>query len=456
MLAKLNNLVKRYRYRSRPDQANLPTRDVSNASEVTAMVTDYVETLIVGGGQAGLTMSDMLSQRGLPHLVLERGRIAERWRSERWDGLRFQFPNWSVQLPDYPLPHADPGGFATSGEIVNYLEAYARQTGARVRCGVTVTALRNDGRESGYVAETSAGPIRALNVVIATGPYQKPVVPDLSAAQTDLFQVHASAYKHPDMLPPGSVLVVGSGASGAQIAEELVRSGRKVYLSVGRHKRMPRRYRGHDVIWWLATMGLDQTPVAERGPDATLPLITGAYGGHTVDFREFAAQEMILVGRLQSMNDGVFYFADDLAESLAFGDAAYAGFLDKVDYYIEEQGMDLPPEPLARAKHPDPVCLAEPLRELDKNFIGLGSLIWATGYTFDFSWIDLPVLDAKGAPVHENGVARLTGIYFLGLPWLSRMSSSFLSGVGDDAARLADIIRSRCDRNPAIDAVSLG
>jgi putative flavoprotein involved in K+ transport len=420
------------------------------------MVTDYVETLIIGGGQAGLTMSHMLSQRGLAHLVLERGRIGERWRSERWDGLRFQFPNWSVRLPNCPLPHIDPDGFATSAEIVDYLEAYAKQIRAEVRCGVAVTALRKDEVGSGYVAETSAVPIKALHVVIASGPYQKPVVPDLSVDQSDLFQVHASAYKQPDQLPPGSVLVVGSGASGAQIAEELVRAGRKVYLSVGRHKRMPRRYRGHDLIWWLATMGIDQTPVAARGPDATLPLITGAYGGHTIDLREFAAQGMILVGRLQSMKGGVLCFADDLAESLASGDAAYASFLDKVDDYIKQHGMDLPPEPQARAKHPDPAYLAEPVRQLNKNSIGLGSLIWATGYTFDFSWIDLPVLDAGGAPIHDQGVAPLPGIYFLGLPWLSRMSSSFLSGVGHDAARLADIIQSRRDRRLAIDAVSQG
>src|SRR6201981_1726186 len=232
------------------------------------MSAETTETLIVGGGQAGLTMSHMLSRRGRPHLVVERGRIAERWRSERWDGLRFQFPNWSVRLPDCPFPHADPDGFATSAQIVDYLDGYASRIKVPIRCGVAVTALRPNGNGRGYLAETSAGPIRAANVVVATGPYQRAVFPDLTFGDCPLFQVHASAYKTPDQLPPGAVLIVGSGASGAQIGEELVRTGRRVYLSVGRHKRMPRRYRGHDLIWWLEEMRLDQTPVEQRGTDA--------------------------------------------------------------------------------------------------------------------------------------------------------------------------------------------
>jgi putative flavoprotein involved in K+ transport len=203
---------------------------------------------------------------------------------------------------------------------------------------------------------------------------------------------------------------------------------------------MPRRYRGYDLIWWLEAMGLDQTPVEERGADATLPLITGAYGGHTIDFRKFASQGITLFGRLQSAQEGVLYFAADLKQSIAYGDAAYAAFLDKVDHYIEHEGMDLPLEPAARATLPDPPCVREPLRELSLRRAGVGSLIWATGYTFDFSWIDLPVLNARGEPRHHRGVAPSPGIYFLGLPWLSKMTSSFLSGVGDDAARLADRI----------------
>ena len=211
--------------------------------------------------------------------MLERARIAERWRSERWDGLRFQFPNWSVQLPDFPFPHADPEGFATSGEIVDFLAAYADFIAAPVRCGVTVTALRRRDAAAGFVVETSDGPIHADNVVVATGPYQV---------------VHASRYREPGQLPDGAVLVVGSGASGAQIAEELMRAGRRVYLSVGRHRRLPRRYRGRDLTGWLTAMGLDRTPVEKRGPDKTLPLITGAYGGHTIDFRDFAAQGAVM------------------------------------------------------------------------------------------------------------------------------------------------------------------
>jgi len=383
-------------------------------------------------------MSDMLSRLGRPHLVLERGRIAERWRSERWDGLRFQFPNWSVRLPDCPFPHADPDGFATSSQIVDYLDGYASRIKAPIQCGVAVTSLRRNGRD--YLAETSSGRVRAANVVIATGPYQRAVFPDLTFGDCPLFQAHGSAYKTPDQLPPGAVLIVGSGASGAQIAEELVRTGRRVYLSVGRHKRMPRRYRGHDLIWWLEEMRLDQTPVEQRGTDAILPLITGAYGGHTIDFREFVTQGITLLGRLQSVREGVLHFAADLKQSLAYGDAAYEALLDKVDGHVLQEGLSCPDEPEARAKYPDPPCVSVPIRELDMRRADLGSVIWATGYSFDFSWLELPVLGPRGEPKHDRGIAALPGIYFLGLPWLSKMNSSFLSGAAGDAARLADHI----------------
>jgi len=407
------------------------------------MPLEQVRTLIIGGGQAGLVMSHRLKQRGLKHLVIERHRIAERWRSERWDGLRFQFPNWSVRLPDFPFPHTDPDGFATSREIVDFISAYADFIAAPIRCGVAVTALRRRDGGSGLIAETSDGSIEADNVVVATGPYQSPVLPALLRDDVNLFQVHASGYLNPDQLPPGAVLVIGAGASGSQIAEELLRAGRRVYLSVGRHTRLPRRYRGRDLIWWLSAMGIDQTAVEQRGPSRLLPLITGAYGGHTIDFRRFAADGVTLLGRVKAAHDGIVDLAPDLAESLANGDAMYASFLDRVDAHIEHHALGMPQDPAARAMLSDPSCVTEPLRRLDISADGIGAVIWATGYGVDFSWIDVPVLDARGEPVHRRGVTEVPGLYFLGLQWLSKMSSSFLSGVGDDAADLADYIAAR-------------
>jgi putative flavoprotein involved in K+ transport len=407
------------------------------------MPVEQVQTLIIGGGQAGLAMSHRLKQRGLAHLVLERQRIAERWRSERWDGLRFQFPNWAVRLPDFPFPHTDPDGFATSGDILDFISAYAAFVAPPIRCGVAVTSLRCRDGASGFVAEISDGVIEADNVVVATGPYQRPIIPALLRDDADVFQVHASRYTNPDQLPSGAVLVIGSGASGAQIAEELLCAGRPVYLSVGRHTRLPRRYRGRDLIWWLSAMGIDQTPVEARGPSRLLPVITGAYGGHTIDFRRFAADGVTLLGRLEAAHEGVIDFAPDLVESLANGDAIYSTFLDMVDAHIKQHGLNMPEDPAARAVLSDPLCVTEPLRRLDLRAAGVSAVIWATGYGVDFGWIGVPVLDARGEPVHCGGVTDVPGLYFLGLQWLSKMSSSFLSGVGDDAAVLADHIVAR-------------
>jgi putative flavoprotein involved in K+ transport len=407
------------------------------------MPAEHVQTLIIGGGQAGLVMSHRLKQHGLSHLVVERHRIAERWRSERWDGLRFQFPNWSVRLPDFPFPHIDPDGFATNREIVDFITAYAAFVAPPLRCGVAVTSLRCRDGASGFVAETSEGPIEADNVVVATGPYQRPVIPPLLNDETDVFQVHASRYLNPDTLPSGAVLVIGAGASGAQIAEELLRAGRRVYLSVGRHTRLPRRYRGRDVIWWLSAMGMDQIPVEQRGPTRLLPVISGAYGGQTIDFRRFAADGVTLLGRVAAAREGVIEIAPDLAENLAGGDAIYTTFLGMADAHVERDNLNMPEDSGARAVLPDPLCLNAPIRRLNLRADGIGAVIWATGYDVDFGWVDVPVLDARGEPVHARGVTAVPGMYFLGLQWLSKMSSSSLSGVGDDAAVLADHIRTR-------------
>jgi putative flavoprotein involved in K+ transport len=260
---------------------------------------------------------------------------------------------------------------------------------------------------------------------------------------TGIFQVHAGNYRNPDQLPPGAVLVVGAGTSGAQIAEELRLAGRQVYLSVGGHQRLPRRYRGHDFVWWWGKTGKGRTAVEERGPDLSPNLITGAYGGYTIDFRHLAAQGVVLLGRVRSARDGVLTVAPDLADSIRSGDAAYLAFCDEVDAYVDLHGLHVPQDPEARAIPPAGDGLPEPLLQLNLSAAGIAAIVWATGYGFDFSWIDIPVLDERGVPRHRHGVTDVVGLYFLGLEWLTRKNSARLVGVGEDAARLADHIAAR-------------
>jgi len=396
---------------------------------------ERIDTLIIGGGQAGLAMSYHLSRRRCSHLILERGRIGERWWSERWEGMHFQTPNALVRMPGYPLPAADPDGFATAAEIGDYLNAYADFIAAPVRTGTAVVALRR--AEQGFVAETASGPITGRTVVVATGPFQRPLIPKLLPETPGIVQLHAAAYRAPDRLPPGAVLVIGAGASGSQIAEGLMRAGREVYFSVSRHRRAPRRYRGHDHIWWWIETGMDKTPVTRRPTDKSPLVHSGAYGGHTIDFRDFARQGMILLGHAERAETGIMPFAPDLRESLAHGDRAYLAFMDFVDAHILAKGLDLPLDSVTRVISPTPSELAEPIQRLDLRAAGIGSVIWATGYGLDFGWIDAGVLNERGMPVHEGGVTSVPGLYFIGLPWLSQFSSSFLFGVGDDAERLA-------------------
>jgi putative flavoprotein involved in K+ transport len=409
------------------------------------MPAERVGTLVIGGGQAGLAMSHHLKQRGLPHLVLERGRIGERWRSERWDGLTFQFPNWSVRLPDFPFPHNDPDGFADLGAIVAFIEAYAAFVAPPIRCGVEVTRLSQDGAD--FIAETSQGKIQgaitAKNVVVATGPYQRAILPDLLRDEPAPLQVHASNYLNPGQLPAGAVLVVGAGASGAQIAEELLRAGRRVFLSVGQTTRLPRRYRGHDLVWWFEQLGVFNRTPEERGPLRVYPAISGAYGGHTIDYRRFAADGITLLGRVATARDRVLDISPGLGKSLAEADLYYSALLDMADDHVRQRGLDLAEEPAARTTLPDPLCVTEPIRRLDLRAEDINAVIWATGYGIDFGWIDIPAFDAGGQPLQRRGISDVPGLYFLGLQWMSRMASSFMSGVGDDAAVLAEHIAAR-------------
>ena len=404
------------------------------------MPTEKVETLVVGGGQAGVAMSEHLSKCGVPHLVLERHRIAERWRSERWDSLVANGPAWHDRFPGMEFSDIDPEAFAPKERVADYFVAYAEMIDAPIRCGVEVREVRrNDGRP-GFRVETSDGVIEANSVVAATGPFQRPIIPPVIPEDAGISQLHSSAYRNPEQLPEGGVLVVGAGSSGAQIADELLRSGKRVYLSVGPHDLPPRRYRGRDFVWWLGVLGKWDVAALEPGMEHVTIAVSGAHGGHTVDFRRLAEQGMTLVGRTESFKDGVMHFATDLANNIAQGNANTLSVLDEADAYVARNGLDLPQEPEARKVGPDPQCVTDPILELNLAEAGITSVIWATGFAVDYSWLKVDAFDEDGKPKHERGVSAEPGIYFLGLPWLSRRGSSFIWGVWHDARYLADQI----------------
>lgn len=407
------------------------------------MAIEKVDTLIVGGGQAGLAMSEHLSNCGVPHLVLERHRIAERWRSARWDSLVTNGPAWHDRFPGMEFPGVDPDAFVPKEKVADYFVAYAEMIAAPIRCGVEVKHVEKIGGRPGFRIETSEGMIDAHNVVAATGPFQRPIIPAIVPESAGIMQIHSSAYCNPDQLPEGAVLVIGAGSSGAQIADELLRAGRRVYLSVGPHDRPPRSYRGRDFCWWLGVLGKWDVAAAEPGTAHVTISVSGAHGGHTVDFRRLAAQGMTLVGMAQSFANGVMNFASDLATNLARGDSNYLSVLDEADAYVARNGLDLPVERGARIIDPDPECVTDPIRELDLAKVGITSIIWATGFTLDYRWLKVDVFDETGKPKHQRGVSVEPGIYFLGLPWLSRRASSFIWGVWHDAKYLADHISSQ-------------
>jgi putative flavoprotein involved in K+ transport len=402
-------------------------------------VTERVETLIVGGGQAGLALSYYLRGRGCEHLILERARVAERWRSERWDSLTFQFPRWSIRLPGLDYRGGDPEGFAPRDEVVRFLDAYRAHIRAPVREGVAVRAVTRPTYGARFRIETDAGTYEAANVVAATGPYQAPLVPPPGAAlPPDIAQVHSSRYRNPAALPEGAVLVVGSGASGCQIVEDLLEAGRVVHLSVGRHRRVPRRYRGRDVFWWIDRMGaLDQT-LAER-PDARdtpNPLVTGAHGGHDIDLRAYARAGVTLHGHLRGARDARLFFEDDVALQIARGDEGMTAFARAADDWALREGLG-PPREDERMDRPAAASGFVSPTALDFRDAGIAAVVWATGFRPDFGWIHLPVLDAGGDAAHRLGATACAGFYFLGLPWLSKLKSSVLCGVGEDAERIA-------------------
>lgn len=404
------------------------------------MSSEETEVVVVGAGQAGVAMSEHLSAQGVHHVVLERGRIAERWRSARWDSLVANGPAWHDRFPGMEFGEVDPDAFVPKERVADYFVEYASMIDAPVRAGVEVTRVTRRDRQPGFRVETSEGALHARYVVAATGPFQKPVLPGLVAAGARYEQIHSNDYRNPGQLPEGGVLVVGAGSSGVQIAEELRASGRDVLLAVGPHDRPPRRYRGRDFVWWLGVLGKWDMSTPPLGAEHVTIAVSGAHGGRTVDFRDLAASGITLVGRAASFEDDVMRFDDDLAANIARGDENYLSLLAEADAYIARNGLDLPEEPEAHLLGPLPECVTAPHRALDLTAAGVRSIVWATGFAVDYGWLPETALDERGRPRHQRGVSSEPGVYFLGLPWQSRRGSSFIWGVWHDAKHLADHI----------------
>ena len=407
------------------------------------MGSECIETLVIGGGQAGIAASEHLTRLERPHIVVERARIAEHWRSRRWDSLVANGPAWHDRFPNQTFDATGPDGFAPKEEVADYLQRYAHRFATSIRAGVSIVRLRRNA-DGTFDAQTGAGDmIVARNVIVATGPFQNPVIPPLIPAAAGVMQIHSAQYKNPGQLPAGGVLVIGAGSSGVQIADELNRAGRPTWLAVGPHNRPPRRYRGHDFVWWLGVLGKwDQPPEETGGPHVTIA-VSGARGGHTVDFRAMAAAGITLAGRVVAFDQGGLLFSDDLAANIAAGDADYLATLCEADVYAAREGLDLPEEPDAHLIGPDPDCVAHPLTALDLAAAGISTVVWATGYAFDFGWIECDVWHTDGRPRHHRGVSEVPGLHFLGLPGLSRRASAFIWGVWHDAAYLAEHIAAR-------------
>ena len=411
-------------------------------------MTNHYSVAIIGGGQAGLSMSYCLKERGVDHIIFEKNQIANAWRNQRWDSFCLVTPNWQCQLPGYPYKGDQPEGFIKKDEIVAYIEDYARSFDPPIREGVEVLALKRGDRHS-FELTTSSGDYTADQVVVAAGAYHQPKIPSIAERLPEsILQIHSSKYRNPEALPDGAVLVIGTGQSGCQIAEDLHLAGRKVHLCVGSAPRSPRRYRGKDAVEWLDLMGyydlsIDQHPQKEKVRAKANHYLTGRDGGREIDLRRFALEGMQLHGRLKSIErqegDLKLAFFDDLKQNLDGADAVSESIKKTIDNFIDKNNIAAPLEPPYQPLwQPEPEC-----PDLDMVAAGITTVIWCTGFKSDFSWIEVPVFDGKGYPSHDRGVTEVKGLYFLGLPWLYTWGSGRFSGIARDATYLADYIMAR-------------
>ena len=404
--------------------------------DARAKKTEHFSVVVVGGGQAGLSMSYLLKQRGVSHVVLEGKRIANAWRDERWDSFCLVTPNWQCRLPGHPYIGDDPQGFMGKDAIVAYVESYAARFELPVREGVWVKSVKRAASGDGFEVETSTGRMTAEQVVVATGGYHRPRVPDY-ASELRVKQLHSSEYRNSEQLPPGEVLVVGTGQSGCQIAEDLHLVGRKVHLAVGSAPRCARRHRGKDVVEWLEQMGHYDLPIHEqKNPDELREranhYVTGRAGGHDLDLRRFAVEGMKLYGPVAGFAAGKLSFLPKLRQHLDHADDVYRSINRSIDAFIAQRAITAPPQP----EYVAPWQPAEEPTELELETSEISTVIWATGFHTDFKWIELPVFDERGRVQHHRGVTRTPGLYFLGLPWLHTWGSGRFSGVKTDAEHL--------------------
>ncbi len=401
--------------------------------------------IIVGGGQAGISLSHYLKQRGIDHLVLEKRQAMHSWRTQRWDNFCLVTPNWQCKLPGHEYSGDDPHGFMKKDQINDYLSGFFKAVNPPIREGVTVrqvTPLPQGGFE---VLASSAGEslrYTADQVVVASGGYHQPIIPRLAERlPSHVVQLHSEQYRNPQSLPEGGVLVVGSGQSGSQIAEDLHLAGKQVHLAVGDAPRCARFYRGRDVVDWLADMNyydmpVHQHPLREGVRDNTNHYVTGRDGGRDIDLRAFALQGMKLYGLLQGLQEGQLQFAPGLGQALDHADQIYNGINVAIDKHIAAQGIEAPP-----ASVYEPVWSPEQeVSQLDIAEAGITSVVWCIGFQPDFQWLDAPVFNGRGQPVHQRGITQQAGLYFLGLPWQYTWGSGRFSGVARDALFLAEQI----------------
>jgi len=399
-----------------------------------SLAETHYPVAVVGGGQAGLSVSYWLRQRGIAHVVIEANRVGHEWRERRWDSFCLVTPNWQCKLPGFEYSGKDPDGFMSREEVVRYLEDYVSSFHPPLLEGASVTRLRRTATGA-FGLSTTAGDLTADHVVVATGPYHSPAIPRIAERlPTGVFQLHSSQYRNPAQLPDGAVLVVGTGQSGCQIAEDLHLAGRQVHLAVGSAPRVARFYRGRDCVAWLDEMGHYTKGIGEFDDADAVRMranhyVTGRDGGRDIDLRAFARDGMRLYGRLTGIDGAALEFADDLKFNLDHADAVAEGIKYAIDVYIAEHGIGAP----AEARYVPVWEPSEQPYDLDLAEAGITSVLWSTGFTRDHRWIEVPVFDGRGYPMHWRGVTSCPGLYFLGLPWQYTWGSGRLEAVGRDA-----------------------